>query len=54
MTMTRAELVEQVAKIIAGPDQHGQPDNETWRHWTEEATQIVDLLHPDRKEKSDG
>ena len=45
--MTRAELIEQVARIIAGPGVHGEPDNETWELWKREAAQIVDLLRPE-------
>lgn len=44
MTPDRAALIEQVAKIIAGPDVHGQPDEDTWRLWTTVAEQICALL----------
>lgn len=44
MTPDRAALIEQVAKIIAGPDVHGQPDEETWRLWRTVAEQICALL----------
>jgi hypothetical protein len=43
----RADLIEQVARIIAGPGVNGEPDDETWKHWTEEAEAIVDLLRPE-------
>jgi hypothetical protein len=43
----RTHLVERVAKIITGRDHQGRDDDQTWREWTEEAEQIVDLLHPE-------
>jgi hypothetical protein len=53
--MTRAQLVEQVAKIIAGPDIHGNPDEETWRLWRTVAEQICALLlDTGRQDASEG
>jgi hypothetical protein len=53
--MTRAELVEQVAKIIAPPFTFSDgTQDEDWREYLDRAEQIVDLLRPETGEKTDG